>query len=145
MFMRILIKVSTVAVLLSLSSSVQAQATCKSADEMSNHFGKVLIQMMSADYAAGRAKLGLQQVDSTQITLVSDPAVCAQAGQALDSLSQSWTPASPPRPSSAPALYVFLVGSSYAVVYLPPDNEDDADFIFIFGSTWNYTGTALSQ
>ena len=143
--MRTIISISILAIFVSLPSSVGAQATCKTADEMSSHFGVVLNRMMTAERAVGRTQLGLPLVDSTQIVLVSDAAVCARAGEALDSLSNASYPELPPMPPSSRPLYVFKVGSAYAVIYLPPDNTGDGDLMFIFDSAWKDTGIGLSQ
>jgi len=99
--------------------------------------------MMSPEGARLRTKVGVPQVDSSQVTLVSDPVLCARAGQALDSLATVWSPTSHgPHPSTV-GLYVFRLGTSYGVIYLPPSNTGDGDPIMFFDTSWAYTGTSL--
>jgi hypothetical protein len=124
---------------------VGAQTTCHAASGDSDHFLRVVRTMMASDQQPIRTRFSLPLVTPSQVVLVSDPAVCARAGQALDSLANRWVPRSPPLPPSTVPLYVFQVGGSYGVVDLASLNANDGDFIFFFGSLWNYSGVAFSQ
>lgn len=124
---------------------VGAQTTCHAASGDSDHFLRVIQAMMAADQQPVRTSFSLPLVTSSQISLVSDPSVCARAGQALDSLANAWVPRSPPLPPSTTSLYVFQIGTSYAVVDLISPNENDADFVYFFDSLWSYTGVGASQ
>lgn len=132
-------------VLLASSKVVGAQHTCHAASRDSDHFIRVINAMMAPDQQPVRTRFGLSLVTSSQITLASDPTVCTRAGQALDSLARAWVPTSPGLPPSTTPLYVFQIGTSYGVVDLDSVNENDADFIYFFGTLWNHTGTAASQ
>jgi hypothetical protein len=132
-------------VLLASSKVLGAQHTCHAASGDSNHFLRVINAMMTADQQPLRTTFGLPLVTSSQITLVTDPTVCGRAGQALDSLARAWVPTSPGLPPSTTPLYVFQIGTSYGLVDLESANENDADFIYFFGSLWNHTGIGASQ
>jgi hypothetical protein len=125
-----------------MSSRAIGQTTCHAHDADGEHFKRILQMMMSPSNARLRTAVGVQYVDSTQISLVSNPVLCARAGQALDSLATVWSPTSHgPHPSTV-SLYVFRVGTSYAVTYLHPSNTGDGDLIMFFDISWAYTGSA---
>lgn len=125
-----------------MSGRAMGQTTCHTNDAHADHFKGILQQMMTPASARLRTAVGVAQVDSTQISLVSDPVLCARAGQALDSLATVWAPTSHgPHPSTA-SLYVFRVGTSYGVIYLHPSNTGDRDPIMFFDTSWAYTGSA---
>jgi hypothetical protein len=127
-----------------MSARASGQTTCHASDSEGDHFKRIIKAMMTPQNAPLRASLGVPQVDSTQISLISDAVVCARAGQALDSLGTVWAPTSHgPHPSIA-TLYVFRVGTSYAAIYLDPTSTADGDFIYFFGSSWAYTGASVS-
>jgi hypothetical protein len=126
-----------------MSFRAMGQTTCHTNDADGDHFKRILQQMMTPENAPLRTAVGVPQVDSTHITLVSDALVCARAGQAIDSLTTVWAPTTHgPHPSTA-SLYVFRVGSSYGVIYLHPANTADGDPILFFDAAWSYTGTAI--
>lgn len=123
---------------------LSAQQTCHTADVNSTHFIETLVAMM--DTAAGRTALrttlNLPVVAASQITLVTDSAVCARAGQAADSVASVWDPTLTLSPTTDP-LYVIKVGTSYAVADLNNVDDGDGDFVFIFGPLWEYRGIVL--
>jgi hypothetical protein len=123
--------------------SARAQSTCHAADRRSDHFISVVNRMMGADRGPTRASIGLPLVDTSQVTLVSDPAICARAGQALDSLNHALRPevAIPP-PDTLP-LYVLRVGSFYAVADLNYPSSNHYDFLFFFGALWQFLSMRL--
>jgi hypothetical protein len=126
------------------SSRAMGQTTCHTSDADGDHFKRILQQMMTPANAGLRTAVGVPQVDSTQISLVSDPVICARAGQAVDSLATVWAPTTHgPHPSTA-SLYVFRVGTSYGVIYLHPASTADGDPILFFDAAWSYTGTTIS-
>lgn len=126
-----------------MSDHASAQSRCRAADTDSNHFLRVINRMMGSDWAAYRTSFSLPLVTPTQITLASDSTVCARADQAMDAHARTVDPA--PRPASTIPLYVFQIGTSYAVVDLLSPNDNDADFIYFFGPSWNFTGVSFSQ
>lgn len=67
----------------------------------------------------------------------------ARAGQAMDAYARTIDPA--PRPASAIPLFVFQIGTSFAVVDLLSPNDNDADFMYFFSPTWDFKGTAFVQ
>jgi len=144
LFMRYLARSATGLAFLFLGSQpASAQTRCRAADTNSAHFLRVINMMMSPEHAASRTAYSLPLVASAQIALVSDSTVCARAGQAMDAFAR--TVDSTSRPPSTLPLFVFQIGTSYAVVDLLSPNDEDADFIYFFGSSWNFTGTAFSQ
>jgi hypothetical protein len=93
-----------------------------------------------------RATFHLPAVKPEDVRLITDPAVCARAGRAFDSLARAWVPKKPPASESHyRPLYIFQVGKSYGVVDLNSPNESDCDFISFFESGWKYSGVACSQ
>ena len=119
------------------------QTTCQTSDNNADHFKYILQQMMSPAGTRLRTAVGVPQADSSQVSLVSDPVLCARAGQALDSLGTAWAPTSHgPHPSTG-GMYLFRVGTSYGVVYLHPLNTVDGDPILFFDTNWAYTGTSM--
>lgn len=125
-----------------MSGRAMGQTTCHTTDAHADHFKNILQAMMSPADALLRTNVGVPQVDSTQVSLVSDPVLCARAGQALDSLGTVWAPTSHgPHPSTG-SLYVFRLGTSYGVIYLHPSNSGDRDPIFFFDTNWAYTGSS---
>ncbi len=122
-----------------LSSGLKAQNTCHAADDKSAHIIGVLRTIMAPPESAFRARFSLPLVAPANITLVSDPAICARAGAAADSMVKVWLPNETVTPVTTP-LYVIQVGTSYAVADLntPPDGEFDS--LIIFGLLWEYRG-----
>jgi hypothetical protein len=125
-------------------NQLSAQQTCHRADVNSAHFIETLVAMM--DTAAGRTSLrttlNLPVVAASQITLVTDSAVCARAGQAADSVAKVWDPSMTLDATTDP-LYVIKVGTSYAVADLNNVDDGHGDFVFIFGPLWEYRGIVL--
>src|SRR5215216_5878708 len=106
-----------------VGTRVAAQTTCHAADAKGDNLRRSIQSMMTPQSGALRTTLAIPLVDSSQIVLVSDTLICARAGQVLDSLATVWAPTSHgPHPSTG-ALYVFNVGTSYAVIYVDVRNE----------------------
>jgi hypothetical protein len=125
-------------------AQIHAQTTCHANDNWADHFRGSLTAMMTPEGASLRTKFALPLVDSSQISLVSDPVICARAGQALDSLSTVWAPATHgPHPSTG-LLFVYKIGTSYAVIYQNPGSNLDGDVIYFFASSWAYTGVGIT-
>jgi hypothetical protein len=122
-------------------NQLSGQQTCHRADVNSTHFIETLVAMM--DTAAARTTLrttlNLPVVAASQITLVTDSAVCARAGQAADSVAKVWEPSMTFDPITDP-LYVIKIGTSYAVADLNNVGDGEKDFVFIFGPLWEYRG-----
>jgi hypothetical protein len=129
--------------LLGAAHDASAQSTCRAADGESARFLGVLTRMMQADEAGLRTSMSVSLVDTSQIVLVTNSTVCVQAGQALDSLAYAINPVTH-SPASIP-LFVFQIGTSYAIVDLLSPNANDAEFIHFFSSSWQYTGTSFVQ
>jgi hypothetical protein len=117
------------------------QQRCHATDLNSAHFIKTLIAAMDTSGSAFRAKLQLPLVSSSAITLVADPAVCARAGLAADSIFKVWEPTATLDPTTDP-IYVIKIGTSYAVIDLNNTDDSDFDWVFIFGPLWEYRGSA---
>ena len=100
--------------------------------------------MMDADMVAFRTSYGIPLVTSSQITLVADSTVCARAGQAMDALASTMDPTS--RPAATIPLWVYQIGTTYyAVVDTLSSNTNDADFIYLFDSSWIFKGVSFVQ
>ncbi len=127
-----------VSVVFLVPAGARAQNTCKGADSTSARVIALINKLMAGDQAAARAKFALPLVTSSQIALSANPTLCAQAGTAANALTATWTGTTPPT-SSAP-LYVFQIGSTFAVVDPAAIGEDPYDVIWFFGVSWNYSG-----
>lgn len=126
------------ALVLASPADLSAQHTCKTADAVSSEAIRILKIMMGPDQAAARTKFGLPLVDPSQITLATNSTLCGQAGTALDSLATAWT-GTTPAASTAP-LYVFQIGTTFAVVDPGDLGRSDHDYVWFFGASWNYKG-----
>jgi len=126
--------------LLLASNSASSQQTCHGADVNSAAFIKGLNAMMDTSQSGFRASLQMPLVTASAITLVTDPAVCAQAGFAADSIFKVWAPSAILPATTAP-IYVIKIGTSYAVVDLNSPDTSDGDWVFIFGPLWEYRGS----
>jgi hypothetical protein len=141
--MRNIVVAVIVSILSVRGNAILAQSTCHAQDQRSDHFIAVVKQMMGPDGAPARAHLGLGIVDTTQILIVSDSAICARAGQALDSLNLALNPgATIPPPDTLP-LYVLQVGSSFAVADLNYSSTNDFDHLFFFTSLWQFMNVGV--
>jgi hypothetical protein len=120
--------------------SAKGQQTCHGPDVNSATFIKGLNAMMDTSQIAFRASLQMPLVTSSAIALVTDAAVCAQAGFAADSIFKVWAPSATLNPTTAP-IYVIKIGTSYAVVDLNSADTSDGDWVFIFGPLWEYRGS----
>lgn len=120
-------------------NSAAGQQTCHGPDVNSAHFIQGLNALMDTSQSAFRAKLQMPLVSSSAITLVTDPAVCAQAGFAADSIFKVWEPTATLDPITDP-IYVIKIGTSYAVADLNNPGDNHFDFVIIFGPLWEYRG-----
>jgi len=99
---------------------------------------------MDADMSDFRTSYNIPLVTSSQIILVTDSTTCARAGQAMDAFASTIDPTS--RPAATTPLFVFQIGTqSFAVVDLLSPNDNDADFIYLFDSLWNFKGVSFVQ
>jgi len=126
--------------LVTSAGPIEGQNTCQGVDRTSAVFLANFRGMMSASGAGLRARFSLPSVPPSEIILVTDPATCARAGQAADSVMTSWDPTDPPIATTAP-LYVIKIGTSYAVVDVSdPDPNDEYASVFVFGPGWVFRG-----
>jgi hypothetical protein len=131
------------ALLLLISDPATAQSRCRAADANSAHFLRVIGLMMMPEHSISRTSNHLPLVNPSEITLVADSTVCSRAGQAMDSLGHARDGIT--RPPSTIPLFVFQIGTSHAVVDLLSPNDNDADLIYFFGPSWNFSGISFSQ
>ncbi|MGI8400220.1 MAG: hypothetical protein ACR2NS_01265 [Gemmatimonadaceae bacterium] len=131
------------ALIFAVADHVQAQTPCRTAGWESDQFKGILTRAMDSDMVDFRARYSLPLVTPAQITFVSDSTVCARAGAAMDAFASTFDTTA--RPASTVPLYVFQVGTSFAVVDLLTPNKSDADFIYFFGPSWNFTGVSFMQ
>lgn len=122
--------------------SLRAQNACHASDDNSVQFVASFKAMMDNKFAGMRAKLGVPQVDPSQVVLVSDSTTCALAGAAVDSLMNTWDTTSPTLPPSTDPIYVIQIGTAYAVIDLnsPTDDGTEFDSVFVFSAGWVYRG-----
>lgn len=120
-----------------LARPVFGQATCHAADDHSAAVIHAITRMMDSDQAQARSDFGVSLVPLSQITLVSDSATCARAGEAVDSVLHVWNPTATIPPWQIP-LYVFKIGTSYAAMDRSTPNQD-AYWIMFFTSAWAFT------
>lgn len=122
-----------------LGRSAAAQATCHAPDDES---ARVIYQISGMMDTAQRmtqirSDFGIPLVSLSEIVLVSDSAVCARAGQALDSLLHVWNPnATIPAVWPEP-LYVFKIGSSFAAMDRSTPNQP-AYWVIFLSPLWAY-------
>ncbi len=118
------------------TESMSGQTPCASADANSEQIIGVLKNTMEPDAAAARDSLGLPLVSFSEIALVSDPAVCARAGEAADSVFRTWSPGV--TFTENPPVYVVRVGTSFVVADLsaPPNPNNEFRTAFVFGPMW---------
>lgn len=119
--------------------SAAGQQTCHAADVNSAHFIQTLKAVMDTSHSVLRAKLNLPLVSPSQITLVTDPAICARAGLAADSIFKVWEPTATLDPTTDP-IYVITIGTSFAVADLNNPDDSSFDWVFVFGPLWEYRG-----
>lgn len=110
-------------------------ATCNQPDSVSNHLIAYLNTVMGD--SALRNSLSLPLATSSEITLVSDPTICARAGAAIDSVSLDSDPTQTLSPPLSTPVYVFRIGSSFGVFDGTVQNDHFA-FFFFFGSLWGF-------
>ncbi len=123
----------------SIRASRSTTSSCHPADDEGAHYLRVIRQTVA--HEGLRATFHLPHVDPAEVRLISDTAICEQAGRAFDSLARTWVPKKPsPGWSSYGPLYVFQIGNSYGVVDLNSPNDSDCDFIWYFGPGWKYSG-----
>jgi hypothetical protein len=134
---------TVVCLLVVASARSEAQSSCRPANFESDAFLGVMKAMMDSDMVEFRSSYSIPLVTPAEISFVSDSTVCANAGVAMDALGLAIDSTS--RAPSAISLFVFQIGTSYAVVDLLSHNTNDADFIHIFSSSWVYKGTAFIQ
>ncbi|HEV7388799.1 MAG TPA: hypothetical protein VGN73_09315 [Gemmatimonadaceae bacterium] len=116
---------------------VFGQAICHAADDNSAAVIYQISLMMDSTHAQARSEFGVPLVQPSEIALVSDPATCARAGQAVDSLVHVWNPSATTPPWSTP-LYVFRIGTSYAAMDRSTLNQP-AYWVLFFTSAWAFT------
>ena len=133
-FRRLILGMSVLSFCFSTRAVAQG-ATCHSADAVSSSLLGLFKKLMGAD-SGYRKSLGLYQTPDSAITLVTNPTVCARAGQAVDSVSLADDSTQSLPPYSHP-IYVFRIGSSYGVRNSPAPNQHH-DFVMFFGTLWQY-------
>lgn len=89
-----------------------------------------------------RRILGVPLVSPAQVTLATNPAVCAQAGLTLDSLGRALAPSQPDLPPYAAPLYVIQIGSSFAILDTNGPPSTHHYLVFYFGPLWEYKSMA---
>jgi hypothetical protein len=100
--------------------------------------------MFTADRKAGRTTFGFQPPDSSDITLITNPQLCARADSALYSaLVQHALPSTIPDRSDKGIPYLYRAGNLYAVTDIGQSDSGDLTFaprFFFFDTAWRYLG-----
>jgi hypothetical protein len=117
-------------------------ATCHVADDFSNHLVAMIQSLMVPRDSALRRILGVPLVSTSQVTLVTDSVVCAQAGQAVDSVGRLFAPNEPEPAASSDPLYVVQIGSSFGVLDKNGPIPQHYYHIMYFGPAWEYRSLA---
>jgi hypothetical protein len=126
--------------LISLYPTVSSsQNTCHAADDKSVRIIALINNLMDPSLSGGRATIGMPTVGPANVTLNTDPTICARAGQAVDSVVRVWNPnAHITTPATSP-LYVFHVGTAYAVADYDSYNPTNLSrWLLVFGSMWQF-------
>jgi hypothetical protein len=120
--------------------------TCSTHPALPRHSAghvRILASMLSADRKAGRSTFGFPPPDSSQIRLVTDTGLCAKADSALyDALIKMGGTKSSDVADNG-ILYLYQVGSLYAVTDLEQSPWGDLTFtpiFFFFDPQWHYLG-----
>lgn len=124
-----------------VGSAVEAAGqskTCHGADGESAHVISAVNALMKPESASIRTRFGVPFASASQITLVTDSAVCARAGQALDSLARAWAPNQPQPPADSDPLYVVQLGSDFAVVDGTTAPTEHYKLVFYFSPLWEF-------
>jgi hypothetical protein len=112
--------------------------TCKTGDAFSRKVVASLKLLMGSEHSVERTAIGLPQVDTAHVVLVSDDTVCTSARIAMDSLAHAWNSNAPSPPADSRDIYVVLVGSTYCVFNPYVFSNNNHDFLFYFGSGWQF-------
>ena len=129
------------------TSAAASGNTCTSHPALPNHAAghvRVLTSMFIADRKAGRTTFGFQPPDSSDITLITDPQLCARADSALYSaLVQRALQSTIPDRSDKGIPYLYRAGNFYAVTDVSQSDSGDLTFaptFFFFDTAWRYLG-----
>jgi hypothetical protein len=139
-YMRIAVEV-LVATLFVAASAVKATAqsnTCHAADGGSANVIRAVNALMKPELESLRTRFGVPFASASQIALITDPRICARAGQALDSLASAWAPSQPQPPENSNPLYVVQLGSYFAVVDHSGPSLEHYHLIFYFSPLWKF-------
>jgi hypothetical protein len=124
----------------SIAAKAQAQS-CQPADSVSVDMLAEIKQLMLPTKNSLRTKLQLPIADTSQITLVTDQAVCARGLVALDSLIHA---TNPDAPVNLPGrnLYVVSIGS-YKGLVDPTASAGEWVPIYFFDDLWTYVSMVI--
>ena len=121
-------------------ATLSAQRVCHAADDSSSRVISMINGLMAPELSARRDSVGLPLASPDEIGLTTDSAVCARAGRAVDSLVRVLMPTSQPQPGSINPLYVFKIGSSFAVLDShSPTNDAPHRVVLFFNALWGYS------
>jgi hypothetical protein len=131
--MRFRLLVGSAVFVLSCSPRGGTRTGCNAPDGVSTHYLAVIRLTLGNTYR--RMAFRLPPIGAADVHLVSDPAVCARAGQVMVQLK--------PKHPSLTSLYVYQIGTSYAVI--DRDTGGDYDGIYFFDPTWHLSGSEFAQ
>ena len=129
------ILVGSTAAVISCNSARTAREACSPPDAGSMHFQGVIRATVSEERS--RNLFRLPQVALGEIRPASEPGVCMQAERVLASMK------SVPGKRSRHRVYVFHIGTSYAIGEETP--EQDGDVIYFFDPEWHVLSNAIAQ
>ena len=132
--MRFPLLICSVSFALSCGPRAGARTACNAPDDVSAQY--LAITRITLGNTYKRMAFRLPPVSPGDVHLVSDPAICARAGQIM---AAQRTPGKPPYTS----LYVYQIGTSFAVI----DRYTDGDYdgIYYFDSNWDPSGSEFAQ
>jgi hypothetical protein len=133
--MRLLALVVLVALV--LDSCFTSRNTCRGANGWhSEHFINGLRSSTKAGSPFHSGRLSIPVVPPSDVSLVTDPAICARAYAAIDTLTATWAPVSPAESAPDPGIYLIKVGDWHAIV--PLEQQEHYTSVFIFGPRWDF-------
>lgn len=132
--MRIQLLIALAAFALSCRRGGGSSSACQAPDGVTPQYLAIIRLTLNNNYR--RMAFRLPLVRPTEVHVVSDPAICARAVQAMTPLRKSGR-----RPYTS--LRVYQIGTSYATI----DTETDGDYdaIYFFDSTWHMSGSEFAQ
>ena len=118
--------------LIAVPSTTRAQSSCLTPDSIAiPYFQSQLVAMVTASDTATvnyRNRLNLPSANASAVTLVSDPATCLKAANAIATITPGGDP--------SPAAYVFKIGANRFVAFNGRQKVHGSQYAYVFDKTF---------